>query len=73
MTIDISSFTWAAVKKVCTDAIEMERGALEGLGCSEKRADQARGAIHAYSQILALGTPAEAPREPSKRTDRAGF
>lgn len=73
MAIDISSFTWAAVKEVCSQGIVDERNALEGLGCTEKRADQARGAIHAYSQILALGTPAEAPREPSKRTDRAGF
>ena len=73
MTIDIGSGTWATIKEVCNQAIEQERGVLEGLGCSEKQADQSRGAIHAYSQILALGTPVETPREPSKRTDRAGF
>jgi hypothetical protein len=71
--IDIASETWAVIKQACTEFIANEQQALGGLDCTEKRADQARGAIHACTQILRLAEPPPATPEPIKRSDRSGY
>lgn len=74
MKIDIASETWSAIRKRCEERTVMAVAILMGSGVSERAADEARGEIAAYQDILALAEPLKVePVDYSKRKDRSGI
>lgn len=57
MALDPSSTTWRAVHEHCSERIARARQDLEGLGCTEVRAQQLRGEIAALRGVLNLSAP----------------
>lgn len=75
MRVDIASDTWREIKKRCERKIGEALDLVASPYCAERAADQARGEIAAYRDILALAEPkaVELSGDYSKRTDRSGI
>jgi hypothetical protein len=75
MKIDIASETWAAIRKRCEEKTQTALAKLMVSGINERTADEARGEIAAYQDILTLAEQrkVEPSGDYSKRSDRSGI
>lgn len=68
--IDAQSSTWQAVKELCEREMAIAQSRNERPGVTEREADDCRGALRAFRQVLALAEPPrKAPAAAQPRTD----
>jgi hypothetical protein len=73
--IDIASETWSEIKQRCRARIDLATGLLIKSGVDQRVADEARGEIAAYQDILALAEPlkVQLTGDAPKSKDRSGY